>query len=201
MVKKLGSLLGDTEEVIRRKQLASAAMSKMYKVWIRGRKVHIKKRLKLYNTLKPILTYNSCTWGLTKTETESLNAFHRRQLRKIWKFNWKSKIRNEKIYEICNCSLISNGIKTSTWNMFGHSLRMNRETPAWKAMIYYFESRYSEKKFRGRRRTTLVTVLNEDIRATKNRVNLPILEPLQSLEDMRSIAEDRKPWSNIVNRM
>ena len=139
--------------------------------------------------------------GLTKTETESLNAFHRRQLRKIWKFNWKSKIRNEKIYEICNCSPISNDIKTSRWNMFGHSLRLNRETPAWKAIIYYFESRYSEKKFRGRRRTTLVTVLNEDIRAAKNRVNLPILESLQSLEDMRSIAEDRKSWSNIVNRM
>ena len=80
-------------------------------------------------------------------------------------------------------------------------LGMNRVTPAWKAMIYYFESRYSEKKFRGRRRTTLVTVLNEDIRAAKNRVNLPILESLQSLEDMRSIAEDRKSWSNIVNRM
>ena len=51
MVKKLGSLLGDAEDVIRRKQLASAAMTKMNKVWIRGRKVHIKKRLKLYNTL------------------------------------------------------------------------------------------------------------------------------------------------------
>ena len=115
MVKKLGSLLGDAEDVIRRKQLASAAMTKMNKVWIRGRKVHIKKRLKLDNTLvKPILTDNSCTWGLTKTETESLNAFHRRQLKKIWKFNWK---RNEKIYEICNCSPISNDIKTSRWNM------------------------------------------------------------------------------------
>ena len=80
MVKKLGSLLGDTEDVIRRKQLASAAMTKINKVWIRGRKIHIKKRLKMYNTLvKPILTYNSCTWGLTKNERESMNAFHRRQ--------------------------------------------------------------------------------------------------------------------------
>ena len=73
---------------------------------------------------------------------------------------------------ICNCSPISNDIKTSRWNI----LRMKRETPAWNEMIYYFESRYSEKKFRGRRRTTLFTVLNEDIRAAKNRVNLPILE-------------------------
>ena len=42
MVKKLGSLLGDTEDVIRRKQLASAAMAKMDKLWIRGKKIHIK---------------------------------------------------------------------------------------------------------------------------------------------------------------
>ena len=65
------------------------------------------------------------------------------------------------------------------------TLRMNRETPAWKAMVYYFESAYCEKKFRGHRRTTLVTALNENITVTKNSVNLPILESLRSLEDMR----------------
>ena len=82
-------------------QLASAAMAKMNKVWIRGRRIHIKKRLKMYITLvKPILT---CTWGLTKNERESMNAFHRRQLRLVWKFNWKMKVRNTKLYEICNC--------------------------------------------------------------------------------------------------
>ena len=95
MVEKLGSLLGDTEDVIRRKQLASAAMTKINKEWIRGRKIHIKKRLKMYNTLvKPILTYNSCKLGLTKNERESMNAFHRQQLRLAWELNWKMKVRN-----------------------------------------------------------------------------------------------------------
>ena len=37
MVKKLGSLLGDAEDVIRRIQLASVAMTKINKVWIRGK--------------------------------------------------------------------------------------------------------------------------------------------------------------------
>ena len=75
----------------------------MEKVWIRGNKVHIMKRLKLYNSLvKPVLVYNSCTWGLTKYENASLDAFHRKQLRHLWNYNWKMKIRNETLYRQSN---------------------------------------------------------------------------------------------------
>ena len=98
--KKLGSLLGDEEDIARRKTLATATMQNMNKVWVRNKKVSIKKRLKLYNALvKPVLTYNSSTWGITKSQSESIDAFHRKQLRKIWKINWKNKISNEKIVQ------------------------------------------------------------------------------------------------------
>ena len=179
-------------------QLASAAMSKMNKVWIRGRRIHIKKRLKMYNTLvKPILT---CTWGLTKHEREPMNTFHHHQLRLVWKFNWKMKVRNTKLYEICNCGPISEKIKRSKWRMLGHALTMNKETPTWKAMKYYFESIYEEGKFRGRPRTTLVSIINEDIKTAQQKAPIiSTLDPLQKLQDMRKLAEDRRTWKNRVS--
>ena len=43
---------------------------------------------------------------------------------------------------------------------------MPADCPARKAMRYYFEER-TYKIFRGRRRTTIVSTLNEDIKRTK----------------------------------
>ena len=79
-VKKLGSLLGDTEDITRRKQLATVAMNDLNNIWIRTNH-NEKLRLKLYNSLvKPVLLYNSSTWGLTKKDEDELNSFHRQQL-------------------------------------------------------------------------------------------------------------------------
>ena len=41
-------------------------------------------RLRLYEAyIIPVLTYNSGTWGLSKTEMARMDSFHRRQLRSI----------------------------------------------------------------------------------------------------------------------
>ena len=72
-MKKLGSLLGDKEGIARRKQLFIAAMNNMEKAWIRKDHTSEKHRLKLYRTLvKPVLLYNSATWGLTKKAPQIL---------------------------------------------------------------------------------------------------------------------------------
>ena len=55
-VKKLGSLLGDAEDVIYRKQQAINAIRKLENVWIRHYKISPSTRLKLFNTyVKPVL--------------------------------------------------------------------------------------------------------------------------------------------------
>ena len=67
--------------------------------------------LKLYNSLvKPVLIYNLSTWGLTKSQSESIDAFHRKQLRKIWKIDWTNKISNEKLYKTSEVRPLSHGI-------------------------------------------------------------------------------------------
>ena len=83
-VKKLGSLLGDTADIQRRKQLSIASMNRLNLIWIRKDHISEKLRLKLYRTLvKPVLMYNRSTWGLTQKETKGLDAFHRQQLRQL----------------------------------------------------------------------------------------------------------------------
>ena len=177
---KLGSLLGDQEDIQKRKTLAMTAMNKMKKIWIRKNKVGIRKRLKLYNTLvKPVLTYNASTWGMTKTEAESMDAFHRQQLRRIWNFSWKDKVRNEDLYRISAGRPITQDIVAARWRLFGHCLRLKSDAPAQKSMDYFFDNYEQRKKFRGRPRETLLKTLEKDIMNQKD----PVLMPVKKLKD------------------
>lgn len=161
-VTKLGSLLGDQEDILRRKTPSTAAMNSMNKVWVRNKRISIEKWLKLYNLLvKPVLMYNSSTWGMTKKDMESLDAFHRKQLKKLWKINWKQKITNEQLYRMSKTIPLSKQIAKARWKLFGHVLRLNIETPAQKSIKYYFENNENQKKFRARPRTTIVTTLRK----------------------------------------
>jgi hypothetical protein len=202
-VKKLGSLLGDSGDMIRRKSLATAAFNNMKKVWIRNNKVHIRKRIKLYNTLvKPVLLYNSGTWGMTKNEENSINTFHRKHLRKLWRHNWRHRVCNIELYKMSNVGILSEEIRKSRWKLFGHILRLNGNTPAQKSMDFYFENYDRRKCFRGRPRMTLVTVLNKDIEDAnaKNPELMTIrnLKCYNDLYELRGLAQDRKRWQKIV---
>ena len=58
--------------------------------------------------------------------------------------------------------MLSLDILTARWKLFGHVLPSNNDTPANKAMAYYFEN-INDKQFKGRPRTTLPTTLYSDI--------------------------------------
>ena len=96
-VKKVGSLLGDEEDIERRKQLATVAMNKLQLIWIKNQ-VNQKTKMKLYRALvKSILLYNCSTWGVTQSIEQKLDAFHRRQLRRVLNIKYPTKISNKKL--------------------------------------------------------------------------------------------------------
>ena len=65
--KKVGTLIGDEEDINRRERLSTATLAKLQNIWIKGDKVKRKTKIKLYRTLvKSVLTYNCGTWALTK---------------------------------------------------------------------------------------------------------------------------------------
>ena len=82
--RKLGSLLGESEDLARRLQLANVAFHKLWTVWFRGAQISLNLRLRLHSAfVQPVLTYNMGTWRLTKAELTRLDAHHRRHLRQI----------------------------------------------------------------------------------------------------------------------
>ena len=84
MTRKLGSLLGEAEDVARRKQLANVAFRELSTVWFRRSRISLPLWLRLYESfVVPVLIYNMGTWGLTKAELDRLDAYDRRHLRQI----------------------------------------------------------------------------------------------------------------------
>ena len=202
--KKLGSLLGDIEDIAHRKQLAIVQANDLNKLWIRNIYISEKLRLKLYDSLvKPILIYNAGTWGISKTDEKNLNSFHRRQLRRVLNMKYPITISNVNLYKRTGTRPLSLEILEARWRMFGHNLRLHPETPANKAMNFYFEE-VVQPKFRGRPRTTIVTTLNSDIRnAMMNpnsvaSIHLSILKTQRDLDNIRRVAQNRELWREIT---
>ena len=76
------------------------------------------------------------------------------------------KISNNKLYKITERKPLSITMTERKWKLLGHILRLPGDCPARKVMRYYFQER-TNKVFRGRRRTTIVSNLNEDVKRTK----------------------------------
>ena len=82
-VKKLGSLLGQEEDLKRRIQLAATQFGKCSKLW-NTKGITLQTRMRLYNAyVIPVLMYNAGTWALTSAQSNKLDAFHRKQLRQV----------------------------------------------------------------------------------------------------------------------
>ena len=81
---KLGSKLGDLEDIQRRKELANIDLAKNDAICKKNWKTKLTTRIRLYEMLvKSVLLYNCWTWGVSKDDQRKLNSFHRRQLGKV----------------------------------------------------------------------------------------------------------------------
>ncbi|GFS07327.1 hypothetical protein ElyMa_001246800 [Elysia marginata] len=181
--KKVGTLIGDQEDIERRKQLSSAALVKLKNVWLKGDKVTNNTKLKLYKALvKSVLTYNCGTWAPTQSQEERLNAYHRKQLKEVLSIKYPVKITNSSLYNKCNERPLSIFIFESRWRLFGHILRRDSQIPANQAMSGYFVTEGS--KFKGRPLTTLPVVLNRDLsRIINSNLQLKSSHDLEYLRD------------------
>eukprot|EP00795_Rhopilema_esculentum_P015830 gene15830-7153_t len=102
--------------------------------------------------------------------------------------------------------MLSLEIMQNRWKLFGHVLRSQPETPAQKAINYYFKTS-SSKKFRGRPVMTLPNSLHNDIitlkkdKKFKNKYNN--INQLKSFIDLKNSAgllvRERQSWMTFVN--
>ena len=195
--KKVGSLIGDAEDVERRKKLSNVALNKLRAVWISNDKIKRNIKIKLYSALvKSILTYNCGTWALTQAEATKLDAFHRKQLRQVLNIRYPTKITNKSLYRICNEKPLSTHIVESRWRLFGHILRRDRDIPANKAMQAYFHQMTC--RHRGRPTTTLPVIINKELSKTFPHMKLKTSDDLQTI---RLLAQDRNKWITFARRI
>ena len=189
--RKLGSLLGDAEDVARRMQLANISFHKMWTVWFRGAQISLLLRLRLYSAfILPVLTYNMGTWGLTKTELNRLDAHHRRHLRQIIGIRWPHRISNDALYRRTQSSPISAAIRATTWSLFGHVLRLPLDAQVQLAIDAFLEDT-GTPKFRGRLRCTVPTTLDEDLRRIGRQ-----LRNSDDIDALRTL--DRRTWRDLA---
>ena len=171
---KLGSKLGDREDIQRRKELATIARAKNDTIWKKNWKVKLATRIQLYKTLvKSVLLYNCGTWGVSKDDERKLNSFHRRQLRKVIGIQWLHNVSNNKLYKITGTKPLLITITERRPKLLGHILKLPVDCPARKAMRYYFEER-TNKIFRERRRNTIVSTLNKSKRTKGDDIPFPV---------------------------
>jgi hypothetical protein len=138
----------------------------------------------------PILTYAGATWGLTQNLQNRVSACHRRHLRTILGVRYPQKIRNVRLYEITGESDIAKTLKKSRLRLLGHCLRLHESSPAFKALVGYFDQ-ISRRV--GRPRTTLPLALNTDLQS----VGLK-LESAADVWLLRILAEDRDGWRRLT---
>ena len=187
--RQLGSLLGDEEDLARRKALASEAYRSMYTLFLRRNHVSLEKRIRVYNAfVLPVLLYNSGTWALTQTRAKSLSAFHRRQLRSLLGIRWPQIIRNRELYRRTRQPDIANLVDQARVRLLGHCLRMDPQSPPQQALALY--SHPTIKGRVGRPKTSLGTCLRHDVNLSAS-----------NLQTLRDEAADRHGWRRRVNVM
>lgn len=197
--KKLGTLLGEEEEISRRKQLAQLALNRIWKVWLKGKKIRIHMKIRIYNAyVKPVLLYNAGTWATNKQQEEKLDAFHRKQLKRVLNIYYPNRISNKELYKRTGSRPISVDISKARMKMLGHILRM-KKTPAYKAMEAYFNHLEAEdsKKFAGRPRTNIYVTIKKDLKLA----DIKNLESKKDLSHLQSLAEDRVLWRRLVYKV
>ena len=192
-VRKLGSLLGDAEDAARRRQLAAAAFNSLLKIWTRRRQISEGLRLRLYSAyVIPVLTYNCGTWGLPMSELARMDSFHRTQLRSIIDMRYPKRISNDTLYKRCGAVPISETITRQRYSLAGHIFRLAPTAPPQLAVDMYLRLANDEgtERFRGRPRTTLVTVLQTELLSWHG---LTLHQPLD-VDTVRTMAADRQAW-------
>ena len=200
--KKLGSLLGDEQDVGRRKVLATVAFKSLSALWKRRKITRISTRMQAYNTLVlPVLLYNCGTWGVTEGVMEKIETYHRRQLREILGVKTRD-LRNEELYKRCGTSPLQKQITRSRWSLFGHTLRLSRDTPAQLAMDYYCKLREGEAEPLGRPDTTLPVLLFSEYKKYKGIKKMRGWTVQKSKEktlaELRELASDKPGWRELV---
>jgi hypothetical protein len=198
-VKVLGSsLLGNKEDLARRRALAAAAFRENYPT-LKDQRLSLKLRLRIYAAyVLPVLLYNAGAWGLTAAEERKLDTMRRRHLRTILGVRWPNKIGCKKLYELTGTTSLRPLLARKRWQLVGHVLRAHPQSPARAALEYV--AMITKRGRKGRPVTGLMTKLQEDYKVLRDKLS-PRPEYGMLMDDIYGLelaASDRDGWRQAV---
>jgi len=190
--RKLGSLLGIEEDVNKRIQLALQALNSLEAIWKHRHLVAQKVRVTAYRAIvESVIMYNCGTWALTDVLADKLDRCQRKMLRRVLGLKWSDKVTNNDLYARCDISPASVQVINSRWRLFGHTLRLHEDSPARKAMAFYFEK---DSPGRQGNRVTIASALSNDYKSVTGKA-------ISSSADYKTVvraAQNRESWKLIV---
>ena len=125
--KLVGTLLGNDEDIKRRKQLACAAFSKNKQI-LCSKKISLNIRVRIFIALiASIFLYNCELWTLSYKAKQKIDTFQRKFLRQIVRSRW---IKNSVLYKLCNTVPWSVTIQNKRLSWFDHLNRLPDKAPA-----------------------------------------------------------------------
>ena len=166
--------------------------------YFRSKRLSIGHKVRVFKTyVEPVLLYNSETWTLTATLEKYLDQFQRRLLRIAINCRYPKRISNEKLYTLTREISISDKVRKRRLVLFGHILRLHEDTPAQKALEYFFTP---HKRPVGRPRHTWIAQIKKDLKKTLLHHNIKVPLTKASLQRLKILAEDRSQWRREVTR-
>ena len=192
--KSLGSLLCSTRDIKHRIQLANAAFQTYSKVWLRGTKIPLKRKLLVYEAqVVSVLLYNCGCWSAPKHIMSKLDTCQRRHLRRILNVSWPTGvISNRELYRRCQAVPITERVRKSRWTLLGHILRMDDNCPPVLALRFAVTSDNLYKGRRGRPRINLLNTIQADLRE-----HGIMLKSVNDFDILRLLALDKARWRNM----
>ena len=182
--KLLGSLLGTEEDIARRKALAVAAIRSKSDIFYSN--LDIPMKMRAFNCyVGSIFLYNCELWGLTRSQKDAIDAFHRRLLRTaVLNVRWPRKVSNEDLYGITGATPWSETIQTRSLSWFGHLIRLDEQVPA---KIALRNALIAADRPRGRPLTTWLSAMKDLFKSMG-----------LTWERAEEMARDRKLWNSII---
>ena len=164
---------------------AGSAFGKITKI-IKAKNVKLETKINIYNAIVlSILLYGCETWQIYVTDQKSLDAFHRRCLRKILGVTYLDRVTNVDVLERTQHKNVSDIIQERRLRWFGHVARMNecrfpKQTMDWQPR---------GKRKRGRPKLTWKETLSKDLK----QIDI-------TYEDAKATAQNRLEWKELTAR-
>ena len=193
--RKLGSLLGVEEDVNRRIQLALQSLNSLEALWTHRKLVAQHIRINAYRAIvESVLLYNCGAWALTEVQASKLDCAQRKMIRRVLGVRLSDRITNIDLYARCGIQPASVQVVNARWRLFGHTLRLNENTPARKAMAYYF---VKDHDGRTGKRVTVPTALSDEY----NDAGGNEIKSREEYEAVVQLAQDRGVWKELVQKV